>query len=83
MRDTFRSRQRKIMCFSALSTGRLIWLPELRGWLRLAMGEDVQKDTGRWKDRQRQREREEPLSMDASQGWFPEGRSPSPTAAWW
>lgn len=33
---TFRSRQRKIMCFSVLQTGRLIWfpaLPELRGWL--------------------------------------------------
>lgn len=41
MRDTFRSRQRKITCFSAPSTGRLIWLPELRGWLRLATGEDV------------------------------------------
>ena len=41
MRDTSRSLQRKIMCFSAPSTGRLIWLPELRGWLRLATGEDV------------------------------------------
>lgn len=43
MRDTFWSQQRKIMCFSAPSTGRLIWLPELRGWLRLAMGEDVRR----------------------------------------
>lgn len=39
MRNTFRSRQRKIMCFSVLQTGRLIWLPalpELRGRLRSA-----------------------------------------------
>lgn len=50
MRDTFRSRQRKIMCFSELQTGRLIWLPEcdvslpfpeLRRWLCSAQGEDI------------------------------------------
>lgn len=52
MRDTFRSRRRKIMCFSVLQTGRLIWLsareialpfPELGGWLCAAQGEDVQR----------------------------------------
>lgn len=66
MRSTFRPRRRKIMCFSVLHTGKLIWLPErgrllpfpeLRGWLCSAKGEDGQRgraeDRGRWEDSQR------------------------------
>lgn len=89
MRDTFRSRQRKIMCFSELQTGRLIWLPEcdvslpfpeLRRWLCSAQGEDI------WRTEEGEGQRgwggdsagrEGPLSTDASQGWLPEGCSPS------